>query len=91
MINEQKKHDPVNHPAHYTKHPSGVECIQITEHMSFCLGNAMKYIWRAGEKDGEFRQDIQKAIWYLQRELDKHERGLPTLEDVQAIYRGEAK
>ena len=35
--------DPVNYPKHYTEHPSGVECIQITEHMNFCLGNAVKY------------------------------------------------
>jgi hypothetical protein len=60
--------DPVNQPAHYTGHPSGVECIQITEHMSFCRGNAMKYIWRAGEKGDEV-QDLEKAIWYLQREI----------------------
>ena len=39
--------DVVNSPSHYTSHPSGVECIAITEHMSFCLGNAVKYIWRA--------------------------------------------
>ena len=42
--------DMVNQPPHYTAHPSGVECIEITEHMSFCLGNAVKYIWRADEK-----------------------------------------
>lgn len=61
--------DPVNRPAHYTGHPSGVECIQITEHMSFCRGNAMKYIWRAGDKGNEV-QDLEKAIWYLQREIE---------------------
>lgn len=60
--------DPVNRPAHYTGHPSGVECIQITEHMNFCRGNAVKYIWRAGEKGNEV-QDLEKAIWYLQREI----------------------
>jgi len=42
--------DPVNHPSHYTDHPSGVECIEITEHMGFNLGNAMKYIWRCDLK-----------------------------------------
>ena len=62
--------DPVNHPAHYTKHPSGIECIQITEHMNFCLGSAMKYIWRAGLK-GDARQDLEKAKWYLDRELER--------------------
>ena len=42
--------DTVNYPPHYRAHASGVECIQITEHMNFCLGNAIKYIWRAGVK-----------------------------------------
>ena len=60
--------DPVNHPAHYTNHPSGVECIQITEHMGFCLGNAMKYIWRADLK-ADAIEDLQKAVWYINREI----------------------
>jgi hypothetical protein len=64
--------DAVNHPLHYTKHPSGVECIQITEHMSFNLGNAVKYIWRSGDK-GNRRQDLEKAIWYIQREIQRVE------------------
>jgi len=62
--------DPVEHPSHYTNHPSGVECIQITEHMGFNLGNAIKYIWRADLK-GKSEEDLKKAIWYIQRELDK--------------------
>jgi hypothetical protein len=62
--------DAVNHPAHYTRHPSGVECIEITEHMNFCLGNAIKYIWRAGMKDSSTRtEDLLKAKWYIEREL----------------------
>ena len=65
-----KKHDPVSHPAHYTEHPSKVECIQITEHLNFCLGNAVKYIWRAGEK-GEPIEDLQKARWYIDREINR--------------------
>ena len=64
------ENDPVNHPDHYTKHPSGIECIQITEHMNFCLGSAMKYIWRAGLK-GDARQDLEKAKWYLDREIER--------------------
>ena len=60
--------DPVNHPAHYTKHASGVECIQITEHMGFCLGNAVKYIWRADLKNDAL-EDLKKAMWYLEREI----------------------
>lgn len=64
-------HDPVNHPAHYTNHPSGVECIEITRHMNFNLGNATKYIWRAGLKTDDAITDIRKAIWYLNDELDR--------------------
>lgn len=60
--------DPVEHPAHYNAHPSGVECIQITEHMNFCLGNAIKYIWRAGLKPNS-HDDLAKAKWYLEREI----------------------
>lgn len=62
--------DDVNHPAHYTSHPSGVECIDITEHYSFCIGNAIKYLWRAGLKGDEIK-DLQKAAWYINRELSR--------------------
>lgn len=63
--------DNINHPSHYTNHPSGVECIDITEHFNFCLGNAIKYIWRAGLKENEEKtNDLQKAIWYLNREIE---------------------
>lgn len=64
----------VDHPPHYTNHPSGVECITITEHMPFCLGNAIKYIWRIGMK-GDDAENINKAIWYLQRELKLRDKG----------------
>jgi hypothetical protein len=60
--------DVVNNPKHYTSHPSGVECIQITEHMGFVLGNALKYIWRADLKNGI--EDLKKAQWYIARELE---------------------
>lgn len=60
----------VNHPKHYTDHPSGVECIQITEHMNFCLGNAIKYIWRADLK-GKSIEDLEKAKWYIEREIQR--------------------
>lgn len=60
-------YETVNHPKHYTAHPSGVECIDITEHMNFNLGNAIKYIWRAPHK-GNYQQDLRKAIFYLERE-----------------------
>lgn len=64
--------DPVNHPPHYTSHPSGIECIQITEHMGFNLGNALKYIWRCDEKLDAI-EDLKKAKWYIDRELTKRE------------------
>lgn len=70
--------DPVNHPAHYTEHPSGVECIQITEHLNFCVGNAIKYLWRAGLK-GDAVEDLKKARWYIAREIKR----LETLEGKQ--------
>jgi hypothetical protein len=63
-------HDPINHPRHYTSHPSGIECIQVTEHMGFNLGNAVKYIWRADLK-GDLVEDLKKAIWYIEREIDR--------------------
>ena len=67
-----KVDDPVNHPKHYTNHPSGVECIDITRHMNFNLGNVVKYIWRAGLKDTEVElQDLQKAAWYLNDEINR--------------------
>ena len=62
--------DPVNHPKHYTSHPSGVECITVTEWMNFNLGNAVKYIWRNGDK-GNHIQDLEKARWYLDREINR--------------------
>ena len=62
--------DTVNHPSHYTSHPSGVECITITEHMGFNLGNALKYVWRADLK-GDAVEDLRKARWYIDRELQK--------------------
>lgn len=66
--------DLVNHPPHYKSHPSGIECIQITEHMSFCLGNAIKYIWRADLKNDAI-EDLKKARWYLDREIQKRTGG----------------
>lgn len=79
--------DPVNHPKHYTEHPSGVECIQITEHMCFNLGNAIKYIWRADLKHDAI-EDMRKAVWYIEREIAKR---VPaptvTVADVPGAYR----
>lgn len=66
--------DAVDHPKHYTSSPAKcscgkqIECIQITEHMNFNKGNALKYIWRAGEKGDEI-EDLLKAKWYIEREI----------------------
>ncbi|QDV78056.1 DUF3310 domain-containing protein [Botrimarina mediterranea] len=62
--------DAVNHPPHYTSHPSGVECIAVTEHMSFCVGNAIKYLWRADLKENPI-EDLRKAAWYVDREIKR--------------------
>jgi len=60
-------------PSHYKSYQSGIECIQVTEHMNFNLGNAIKYVWRAGLK-GDAVEDLEKAAWYLDREI-KRRRG----------------
>lgn len=61
-------HDPVKHPSHYTSHPSGLECWDVTRHMKFNLGNAIKYIWRCDLK-GKPIEDLEKAVEYLQDEI----------------------
>jgi hypothetical protein len=68
----QPAHDPVNHPAHYTSHPSGIEVIQVTEHLNFCLGNAVKYVLRADLK-GSAIEDLKKAAWYINREIARRQ------------------
>lgn len=65
-------HDLVNHPSHYS-HPSGIECIEVARHMNFNLGNALKYIWRAGAK-GDAVTDLRKARWYIDDEIARLER-----------------
>lgn len=67
VCNEIFSPDLVNHPPHYTAHPSGVECIEITRNLTFNVGNAVKYVWRAEAKNG--RQDLEKAQWYLRDAL----------------------
>lgn len=64
----------VNHPGHYNQHPSGIECITVVEAFNFNLGNAMKYIWRAGLKTSNPIHDLQKAAWYLAREIERLEK-----------------
>ena len=60
--------DNINKPKHYATHPSGVECVQIAEHLGFNIGNAFKYVWRAGLK-GDALEDLRKARWYVERAL----------------------
>ena len=67
---KEEEVDVVNQPPHYTEHPSGIECIQVTEHMGFNLGNAIKYIWRCDLKKDAI-EDLKKAKWYIDREIDK--------------------
>lgn len=66
--------DDVNHPKHYTSHPSGVECITITRHHNFAIGNAIKYLFRAGLKHPSPVEDLKKAIWYIQDEIKRIEK-----------------
>ena len=75
---EEVNTDNVNHPKHYTSHPSGVECIEITRHHNFDIGNAIKYLWRAGLKSEEGMEDadkqvedLNKAIWYIKDEIKR--------------------
>lgn len=63
--------DVVNNPEHYKSHPSGVQCIQVTEQMNFCLGNVIKYVWRADMKGGV--EDLKKARWYIDREIKRRD------------------
>ena len=74
----KNKNDQVNHPKHYTSDPSGIECIDITRHRNFNIGNAIKYLWRAGLKEDKDRklidkqvEDLNKAVWYLADEIHR--------------------
>ena len=64
--------ETVDHPKHYTSHPSGIECIDVVEHMGFNLGNAIKYVWRADLK-ADALEDLRKARWYIDREIQRRE------------------
>lgn len=64
--------EAVDHPKHYNAHPSGIECIDVVRHMNFNLGNVVKYLWRAGEKDpAKHLEDLKKAAWYLNDEIER--------------------
>lgn len=67
--------DNVNHPAHYTGFSNGSEVIDITENLTFNLGNTVKYCARAGRKDPtKHIEDLEKSMWYLQREIERIKR-----------------
>jgi hypothetical protein len=72
------KKDNVNHPKHYASDPSGIECIDITRHRNFNVGNAIKYLWRAGLKIDADKssinkqiEDLEKAVWYIVDEIHR--------------------
>lgn len=64
--------DAIN-PAHYRKHPSGIECIEVVRHLNFNVGNAVKYIWRHNDK-GDPIENLKKAVWYLNDEINRLEK-----------------
>ena len=79
----ETKEDNVNHPEHYTSHPSGIECIEIARHYCCAIGNASKYLWRAGLKKDASRsdkqkeiEDLNKAIWYIKDRIKQLEGGV---------------
>jgi len=85
-MERSKEFDVVDRPKHYNSHPSGFEAIELCEYMTFNMGNATKYVWRAGLKNDEV-EDLKKALWYVEREDKRHllinklpleERPLPT-------------
>lgn len=77
-ISKAPVNNNVDHPRHYTSHPSGIECIEVTRHYNFSIGNAIKYLWRAGlkaeaslsSKQKEI-EDLEKAIWYIKDRINQ--------------------
>lgn len=69
-MSHEKQESAVDHPPHYNQSPSGVECITVVEHMPFNVGNAVKYLWRAGHK-ADVLEDLEKAAWYVDREIQR--------------------
>ena len=74
----QQCNNNVQHPKHYNSHPSGIECIEIVRHHNFNIGNAIKYLWRAGlkheegmsDKDKQI-EDLRKALFYINDEIER--------------------
>lgn len=72
-IQKEIDKDKIN-PSHYKAHPSGIECIEVTRHLNFNIGNAIKYLWRNGLKDNESSiDDLNKAMWYIKDEIKRLE------------------
>lgn len=91
MTNTTPKSDPVNHPTHYTQYP--VEVIELTGHMNFSRGNAVKYIARAGFKGGPEKEleDLRKARWYVDYEIKQLEKKLAKDEFSTTVFIPNAK
>ena len=71
-MKNKKIHDIINKPSWYNNHPSGYECIDIVQHYDFCIGNVIKYVWRAGLKDPNIKkeiEDLEKARYYLEKKI----------------------
>lgn len=79
QMGKLKVYDPVNNPPHYNNSPAAcscgrrVECIDVTRHYSFNVGNAIKYLWRCDLK-GNAIEDLKKAKWYIEDEIAKREK-----------------
>lgn len=76
--------DIINHPAHYTGVTAEIECIDIARHINFQLGNAFKYVWRAGKKGGRDKEieDLKKALWYLEDSIQNGYNDLDQCDDL---------
>jgi len=84
---DKLKEDKINHPKHYTSHPSGIECIEITRHLNFNIGNAFKYLWRCGIKDENTATiDLEKAIWYIRDEITRLDKNIKKCGDCGNKY-----
>lgn len=71
-MDSKDEHNTINHPNHYTWHPSGVECKDIIEEFSYHVGTAMGYLWRHEYKNGI--EDLKKAVQHIQFEIERLER-----------------
>jgi len=82
--------ETINHPPHYNKHPSGVECIEVAEHFGFNIGNAIKYLWRSEHKD-DVIEDLKKAAWYIEREIQKRRRQAAVVPVSEPVVPGKGR